>query len=243
MTEREMMELAAQYARNPAAPGPGPVLPVNGKYQEIHTLDKLLTAAGIPHTMERIYDGWRLCYPINIRRKVVMDAIEHGGSYGNQEDRLEIMGLLTKEERRKSEVLGHLTAAVVFERVKTDWERRKAMRRLKATKTSLYKLVAEFAPLPGIRRVDFTKSHRTPDYWLEWATGDGYAKAFFSAIMGRPLLSITVRDVDGRQLSYEVHNLSVDGLRDRGMVEEFTTAAERRRIERGADNGGLSPAT
>lgn len=103
------------------------------------------------------------------------------------------------------------------------------MLRLKANKTSLYNLVAEFMPLPGIRRVDFTKAPRTPDYWLEWATGDGYAKAFLSTIMGRPLLSITIRDVDGSQLSYKVHNLSVEGLRDRGMVEEFTTARERRR--------------
>ena len=103
------------------------------------------------------------------------------------------------------------------------------MLRLKANKTSLYKLVAGFTPLPGIRRVDFAKAPGTPDYWLEWATGDGYAKALLSTIMGRPLLSITIRDVDGSQLSYEVHNLSVDGLRDRGMVEEFTTAMERRR--------------
>lgn len=103
------------------------------------------------------------------------------------------------------------------------------MLRLKANKTSLYKLVAEFTPLPGIRRVDFIKAPRTPDYWLEWATGDGSAKAFLSTIMGRPLLSITIRDVDGSYLSYEVHDLSVDGLRDRGMVEEFTTAMERRR--------------
>lgn len=37
--------------------------------------------------------------------------------------------------------------------------------------------------------------------------------------------------------------IDLQDLRERGMVEEFTTAAERRRIERGADNGGLSPAT
>lgn len=101
--------------------------------------------------------------------------------------------------------------------------------RLKANKTSLYKLVAEFMPLPGIRRIDFTKAPRGQDCWLEWATGDGYAKAFLTTITGSPLLSVTIRDVDGSQLSYKVHNLSVDGLRDRGMVEEFTTAMERRR--------------
>lgn len=69
------------------------------------------------------------------------------------------------------------------------------MLRLKANKTSLYNLVAEFMPLPGIRRVDFTKAPRTPDYWLEWATGDGYAKAFLSSSLGHPILTITTHDV------------------------------------------------
>ena len=64
------------------------------------------------------------------------------------------------------------------------------MLRLKANKTALYKLVADYVDnLP-------------------------------------PMRSGTLRD-----------------LRERGMVEEFVTAAERRRIERSADNGGLSPAT
>lgn len=101
--------------------------------------------------------------------------------------------------------------------------------RLKANKTSLYKLVAEFAPLPGIRRVDFTKAFRTPEYWLEWVTDDGYAKAFLSVCAGHPVLSITVRDIDGSQISYEAHTLPVSALRERGMVENFTTASERRR--------------
>ena len=57
------------------------------------------------------------------------------------------------------------------------------MLRLKANKTSLYKLVAEFMPLPGIRRVDFSKAPRTPDYWLEWATGDGYAQIRFRTLL------------------------------------------------------------
>ena len=44
-------------------------------------------------------------------------------------------------------------------------------------------------------------------------------------------------------MSREVYNLDLQDLRDRGMVERFVTAAERRRLERGGDNGGLSPAT
>lgn len=91
--------------------------------------------------------------------------------------------------------------------------------RLKATKTSLYKLVGEFVELPGIRKVYFTKAPRSRDYWLEWGATTGYAKAFFSTCLGHPLLSITIRDVDGKQLSYKAHEVSVKDLMERGMVE------------------------
>lgn len=58
------------------------------------------------------------------------------------------------------------------------------------------------------------------------------------------LLSIEIKDGEtGKTVSRKVYDLDPQDLRERGMVEEFTTAAERRRIERGADNGGLSPAT
>ena len=93
--------------------------------------------------------------------------------------------------------------------------------RLKATKTSLYKLVGEFVELPGIRKVYFTKEPRYRDYWLEWGTATGYAKAFFATCLGCPLLSVTVRDVDGKQLSYKVYRPSVEELQKRGMVEEM----------------------
>ena len=44
-------------------------------------------------------------------------------------------------------------------------------------------------------------------------------------------------------VSRKVYDLDQQDLRERGMVERFVTAAERRRLERGGDNGGLSPAT
>lgn len=83
--------------------------------------------------------------------------------------------------------------------------------RLKANKTSLYNLVATYKPLPGMRRVDFQKANGRPDYWLEWTTDDAA----------------------GGQLYHEAHRLSVEGLRERGMVEEVTTAMERRRQAHG----------
>ena len=62
------------------------------------------------------------------------------------------------------------------------------MFRLKANKTSLYKLVGEFEDLPPMRRVTITKAYRTPDWWLKWTDADGLlCVAFFSTCMGKAL--------------------------------------------------------
>ena len=77
--------------------------------------------------------------------------------------------------------------------------------------------------------MDFQKASGRPDYWLEWTTDDGHMKAFLFSSLGRPILTITAHDVTGGQLYHEVHRLSVEGLRERGMAEEITTDMERRR--------------
>ena len=121
------------------------------------------------------------------------------------------------------------------------------MLRLKANKTALYKLVADYVDnLPPMRSgTEFIKYSRTPDYALNWITPEwNTANAFFSTCMGHSLLSIEIRDGEtGKTASRTTHALNLRDLRERGMVEEFITAAERRRAERSADNGGLSPAT
>lgn len=94
----------------------------NPKYQEIIKLDKMLTEAGIPHTFDKMFDGWQICYPNKHPESIVMDAIEHYGSYGKDNDRLEIMGLLTPEEEEHDYVAGHLTAEQVFERIRSHYE-------------------------------------------------------------------------------------------------------------------------
>jgi hypothetical protein len=92
----------------------------NGKYRldesytEILKLDKMLTEANIPHTLDRFMDGWQVIYSVNGER--IADAIEHYSSYGNEENLLEIMGLVKPEETSDS-VLGHLTAEDVFKRM------------------------------------------------------------------------------------------------------------------------------
>ena len=105
------------------------------------------------------------------------------------------------------------------------------MLRLKATKTSLYKLVHEYQSLPPMRRTRFTKAFREPDYWLEWRNADGlFCKAFLSACGGSALLSVTRKEFCGPERGYVTYGLELPELRKRGMVEEFHTAAERRRL-------------
>jgi len=95
------------------------------------------------------------------------------------------------------------------------------MLRLKATKTTLYKLVASFEPLYGMNHTVFYKVPRHPSYFLDWRDDDGeYYRAYFSACLGQAILTITKRDIDGRQLSRQVHCLSIQELRECGMIEE-----------------------
>lgn len=82
--------------------------------------------------------------------------------------------------------------------------------RLKATKTSLYKLVSEYADLPPMNQTDFRKAHRCRSYWLHW----GDCTAYFSTCGGGPYLSIDYGVIR------RMHKLTVADLRSRGMIEE-----------------------
>lgn len=97
----------------------------NPAYKEILRLEKLLTEAEIPHSIDRFGDGWRIVYPAHGGRNIVCSVIEYTGSYGAKRDLLEISGLLNKAERKYDTVVGFLSADKVFTRIEMDWERRK----------------------------------------------------------------------------------------------------------------------
>ena len=62
----------------------------------------------------------------------------------------------------------------------------------------------------------------------KWTDADGLlCVAFFSTCMGKALLSIDKKEFCGPQVSRVVHDLDTKDLLERGMVEKFTTAAER----------------
>lgn len=65
-------------------------------------------------------NGWRLCYPNEFN--IVLSAVDFEGSYGHGRGLIEIMGLLTLEERAVDDVIGNQTAEQVYERILRHYE-------------------------------------------------------------------------------------------------------------------------
>ena len=98
-------------------------------YKEIIKLKEMLENANIPFDFFRwlenddlpkdyldVMDGYVLKYP-NRCSGEVCSVIEHGGSYGHEADKLEIMGLTGTDD-----VEGWLSAEEVFNRIKKHYE-------------------------------------------------------------------------------------------------------------------------
>lgn len=121
---------------------------MKAKYKEIFKLKKMLEDANIPfdwipnwgysegklkimRTMTPdLVEHYQICYPKGSYLKDEqrwISVIEGFGTFGAEQDRLEIMGGFTPWERFKHEdsVIGHLTAQNVFKRIKNNWEENK----------------------------------------------------------------------------------------------------------------------
>jgi len=92
------------------------------EYTEIRNLAFMLWNEEIPFETRFIMNGMQVIYPNNNLEERICDAIEHDGSYGRTEDKLELMGLLTSEERKNDSVVGNLSAQEVFDRIKKHFE-------------------------------------------------------------------------------------------------------------------------
>lgn len=108
-----------------------------GKCGQIFKLHKMLDEAGIqhdffehsgksvlPHVFYHIYypsaeDYERAMGFHNLYSSEVCSIIEGHGTFGFEQDLLEIRGLLTPEEEQHNSVCGYLTAENVFERIKS----------------------------------------------------------------------------------------------------------------------------
>lgn len=91
---------------------------VRERYKEIYKLRNMLDNAQIPYIFENsLFNGCAIAYPN--RHNLVCSVIEHDLSYGSEIDKIEIMGLLTDEEKKYGFVVGYLSADEVFSRITT----------------------------------------------------------------------------------------------------------------------------
>ena len=91
-------------------------------YTEIFKLKEMLEKAKIPFEFIELtmQEGYQISYPASKGR--VCSCVEHSFSYGNEDDKLEIMGLLTDLEQAEDvgdeySVKGYLTAEEVYKRI------------------------------------------------------------------------------------------------------------------------------
>ena len=97
------------------------------KELEILKLKQMLEDAKIPFKFtDDLFRGLnKPSYKITINDKenqYLCDVIYHYGSYGYNQNLLEIMGALTEEEQEDDSVKGYLTAEEVFKRFKYCYE-------------------------------------------------------------------------------------------------------------------------
>lgn len=81
---------------------------------EMRKLEKMLLKAKANYKLHSLYDGFQIILYDNNRNRMA-DAICHSGSYGHENDLLEICGLGTQDY---DDVEGYLTAEEVFKK----WE-------------------------------------------------------------------------------------------------------------------------
>ena len=99
------------------------------RYTEILKLKTMLDEAKIPYDFEinplqsPAYGiGRRYHIGVPGKRNQIISVVQGKGTYGAEDDLLEIMGLLTEDERAKDEVAGWLTAENVFQRIKNYYD-------------------------------------------------------------------------------------------------------------------------
>jgi hypothetical protein len=86
---------------------------------QINLLEKGLKKLNIPFETTELFGGKQICYPD--MKNVTCSIICHPYSYGHEYGLLEIMGLLTEEEKIGDNVVGFLTAKDVLIRIFSDY--------------------------------------------------------------------------------------------------------------------------
>ena len=99
-------------------------------YTEIFKLKRMLEEAEIPFVFsDNVYDKKHMLhiqYPNASDEERVCSVVQGYGTYGGDVDMLEILGLLTKREKRNNNaVAGWLSAENVFKRIQKHYKKRR----------------------------------------------------------------------------------------------------------------------
>lgn len=89
----------------------------NIRYLEILFLERELLETDIHFTLHRLYDGWQIVI-YDRDGNYLTDVIEHSGSYGAEDDLLEVMGALVEDTNDDDEVEGYLSAFDILEKLR-----------------------------------------------------------------------------------------------------------------------------
>ena len=88
---------------------------LNENYKEILKLDKRMNEENIPHTMERLFDGYHISVPNQDINEIYLSIIETKMSYGSKFDLMEAMGYGIKDP---AGVAGYINTDRAMELVK-----------------------------------------------------------------------------------------------------------------------------
>lgn len=122
----DMMDMLKKQSEALSSMKPDGTCDLNSDFKTILALDEKLTQAGIPHSLERMMDGWIVCYPAQAMNRRIGDAIQHCGSYGAYHDLVEVYGFGLKKPD------GWCDADKAFEYFKTAHERAQEKERKRA---------------------------------------------------------------------------------------------------------------
>ena len=107
--------IAPKYKKN------GEIAHNGERYQAIQRLHKELDNRGIPHDFHVLFDGYQICVPKDHRKNDFEgDAIQHFGSYGAEEDLIEVYGFGLEDPD------GYLTVAEALEYFEKWWAKKEA---------------------------------------------------------------------------------------------------------------------
>ena len=104
---------------------------------------------------------------------------------------------------------------------------------IQATKTRLYRLIAEHIYLPKLKETNFIEAHDRSGYCLEWHTPNGtFYRACYLFAKNSPRLVIQFKEKKSKVFdNLLMYELDVDNLVARGMIRGVRSMRQIRKLQ------------